>query len=117
MQGYAYALNIWKIHGRKTYILKSLAKKSPQKNLNNFPSHVNHFKSFLDNLHTIYHRLFKNAEELKVHAEELDTPVLKIGRILDTRRNASNFRTVSVVCKNFEVLVAHFKSAKEDHKQ
>lgn len=79
-----------------------------------FPSHVNHFKSFLDKLYTIYHQSPKNARELKAHAEEMDTVVLKIGRILDTRWVASSFRTVSAVWKNFEVLVAHFKKAKDD---
>lgn len=82
-----------------------------------FPTHVNHFKSFLDKLYTIYHQSPKNARELKAHAEELDTVVLKIGRVLDTRWVASSYRTVSAVWRNFEVLVEHFKSAKDDHRR
>lgn len=79
-----------------------------------FPSHVNHFRSFLDKLYSLYHQSPKNARELKQHAELLEIEILKIGRILGTRWVASSFRSVSAVWKNFKALVAHFTAAKDD---
>jgi hypothetical protein len=50
-----------------------------------FPSQVNHFISFIDKLYTLYHQSPKNARELKCHAGQLDSEILGIGKILDTR--------------------------------
>lgn len=79
-----------------------------------FPSHVNHCRSFLDKLYSLYHQTPKNARELKQQAELLEIEILKIGIILGTRWVASSYRSVSAVQKNFKALVAHFTAAKDD---
>uniref|UniRef100_A0AAQ4R3J4 DUF4371 domain-containing protein n=1 Tax=Gasterosteus aculeatus aculeatus TaxID=481459 RepID=A0AAQ4R3J4_GASAC len=59
-------------------------------------NNVNHFKSFLDKLYTLYHRSPKNCLELAEHAQQLEVNLQNIERVLDVRWAASSFRTVKV---------------------
>ena len=60
-------------------------------------NNVNHFKSFLDKMYTLYHRSPKNCRELAEHAQQLEVNLQTIGRVLDVRWAASSFRTVKAV--------------------
>lgn len=72
---------------------------------------VNHFRSFLDSLYTLYSRSYNTQKQLETTAHDLDIHLKKIGRVLNTKWVASSFRTVKAVWDNFEALAAHFKSA------
>lgn len=75
---------------------------------------VNHFQAFMDKLYTLYSTSPKNKRELKECAQELDTQMNKIGRILSTRWVASSFRTVSAVWFGYQALANHFSKAMND---
>ena len=78
---------------------------------------INHFKSLLDSLYSLYSTSGKNRMELKECADALDVQLCKIGRILDTRWVASSFRTVDAVWKAYPALYQHFTSASSSDKR
>ena len=71
---------------------------------------INHFKIFIEKLHSVYNQSPKNKRELKGIAENLDVQLLKIGKVLSTRWVASSYRTVLAVWNNYEALYGHFKA-------
>jgi hypothetical protein len=75
---------------------------------------INHIKSFMDKLYTLYHRSPKAKRELDVCAAELGSVVYKIGRVLDVRWSASSCRTVRAVWRSYESLHRHFLTASTD---
>jgi len=75
---------------------------------------INHLKSFMDKLYSLYSRSPKARRELQECAAELGSQVYKIGRILDVRWSASSFRTVKAVWKSYASLHAHFAAASKD---
>lgn len=58
---------------------------------------VNHFKTFIQKLYSLYSTSNKNESELINAAAEVGSQLLRIGRILDVRWVASSFRTVRAV--------------------
>src|ERR1700731_3693645 len=75
---------------------------------------INHFKSFIDAVYSLYTQSTKNQRELRGVSSELETQILRIGRILDVRWVASSFMTVRAVWVSHAALAAHFKHASED---
>jgi hypothetical protein len=71
-------------------------------------SEVNHFKSFLDSLYTLYSQSPKCQRELSECANELQLQLNKIGRIFDVRWVSSSYRTVRAVWRSYEALYKHF---------
>jgi len=76
---------------------------------------VFHFKAFLDSIYCLYSQSSKNNRELRAASTELESQILKIGRVLDMRWVASSFRTVRAVWVSFAALALHFKTASEDN--
>ncbi len=72
---------------------------------------VNHFKTFVQKLYSLYSVSNKNERELANAAAEVGSQLLRIGRILDVRWVASSFRTVRAVWTSLDSLVQHFKNA------
>ncbi|KAK0142792.1 E3 SUMO-protein ligase KIAA1586 [Merluccius polli] len=74
---------------------------------------VNHFKTFIQKLYSLYSMSNKNERELinAAAAAEVGSQLLRIGRILDVRWVASSFRTVRAVWTSLGALVQHFKNA------
>lgn len=72
---------------------------------------VNHFRSFMDALYSLYSRSPKTQKTLAIQAAQLDVQIKKIGRVLNTRWVASSFRAVDAVWNNFSCLAAHFESS------
>ena len=70
---------------------------------------VNHFKTFIDKVCSVYSQSPKNKRELKEIATNLDVQLLKIGKVLSTRWVPSSHRTVFAVWNNYEALYHHFK--------
>ena len=75
---------------------------------------INHFKAFMDTMYSLYSMSPKNTRELKEASIELETQLLRIGRVLDVRWVASSFRTVKAVWVSFEALVLHFQNSADD---
>ena len=78
---------------------------------------INNFKIFMDKLNSLYSASPKNKMELQNAAQSLETELLKIGKMLDTRWVASSYRAVSAVMKSYAALAEHFKSASRDSKR
>jgi OTU-like cysteine protease len=72
---------------------------------------VNHFRSFMDSLYSLYSQSPKTQRQLEEVADDLGVRLRKIGRVLNTRWVASSFLTVAAVWNNFEALAGHFQSA------
>ena len=72
---------------------------------------INHLQAFIDKLYTLYNQSSKNCRELREVAAELDSRVLKIGRILDVRWVASSLRTVKAVWDSYEALHRHYEAS------
>ena len=62
----------------------------------------------------MYHASPKNRNELRQCAMELNTQLMSIGRLLDTRWVASSYRTLKAVWQSFSALNSHFESASND---
>ena len=75
---------------------------------------VNHFKSFMDKLYSLYSQSSKNRCELAAASKEFDIQVRRIGKILDTRWVASSVRTVRAVWQSYDALYEHFVRASVD---
>lgn len=58
---------------------------------------INHFKSFLDKLYTLYSQSPKNSHSLESACHELGLKFKKVGRILGMRWIASSFNTVRAI--------------------
>jgi hypothetical protein len=58
---------------------------------------VNHFRSFMDALYSLYSRSPETQKRLETEAAEQDIQLKKIGRVLNTRWVASSFRAVDAV--------------------
>lgn len=78
---------------------------------------VNRFKCFLDKLYTVYHASPKNRNELQKCAAAVNTQLLSIGRLLDTRWVASSYRTLKAVWQSYSALSNHFQYASNDMKR
>jgi len=76
---------------------------------------INHFRSFLDTVYSLFNQSSKNQRELKEASVELEAQILRIGRVLDVRWVASSFRTIKAVWVSFEALAKHFSIAAKDH--
>ena len=76
---------------------------------------INHFKSLMDKLYSLYSQSPKNQRELANCVAELDIQLTKIGRVLSVRWVASSYRAVSAVHRNYSALYAHFTSAAVDY--
>lgn len=77
---------------------------------------INHFKSFLDKLYTIYSQSPKNSRALECVCHELGLKFKKVGRVLGMRWVASSFNTVRAyrLWDSYEALYRHFKTSCED---
>ncbi|KAJ8872613.1 hypothetical protein PR048_026219 [Dryococelus australis] len=75
---------------------------------------MNRFKSFMDKLYIIYYASPKNARQLKVCAQTLETQILKGERILSRPQFCSSDNIVAAVRQNYEAMVLHLEEAKED---
>ena len=78
---------------------------------------INSFKIFMDKLYSLYGASPKNKMELQNAAQSLETGLLMIGKMLDTRWVASSYRAVFAVMKSYAALAEHFKSASRDSKR
>ena len=58
---------------------------------------VNHFKHFLDCIHSLFSQSNKNQRELSEECQELEVRFLQIGRVLDMRWISSSLRSVRAV--------------------
>ena len=77
-------------------------------------SGMNNIQSFFDKLYSTYHASSKNQRELRDCSQELNTQILKIGRILDVRWVASSERSVKAVWTGYSTLHRHFSEATGD---
>jgi hypothetical protein len=75
---------------------------------------INHFKSFMDKLYTVYSLSAKNQRELNNCASVLDVQLKKIGRIFTVRWVASSYRAVMAVHRDYTALHNHFTAASQD---
>lgn len=71
---------------------------------------INHFKSFMDKLYSLYSQSPKNCRALQDTCHELGLKFAKVGRILGIRWVASSFRTIKAVWESYESLWHHFKT-------
>lgn len=71
-------------------------------------SEINHFKIFFATLYALYSQSPKAQRELYECAKEIETEVLRVGRVLDVRWVASSRRSVAAVWKSYAALHAHF---------
>jgi hypothetical protein len=78
---------------------------------------INMFNNILDKLYAMYHASPKNAGQLQLSAASLEIEILKIRRILSTKRVASSYRTVLAVLQNYEALLLHFEKYKFEDSQ
>lgn len=68
---------------------------------------INHVKSFLDKLYSIYHVSAKAQRELAECAQSVESELAKIGRVLDVRWVASSHRSLLAVWKSYAALHKH----------
>lgn len=66
----------------------------------------------MDELYSLYSQSYKNENDIKSCAQELDAVFHTIGRVLDVRWAASSFRAAKAVWDSFQALYAHFTSEK-----
>lgn len=75
---------------------------------------INHFVIFIHKLYCIYSQSPKNTRELAKSALQLETQIMRIGRMLETRWVASSFKTVIAVWTSYRALHDHFQYAGTD---
>lgn len=75
---------------------------------------VNHLRTIVDKIRTLYHSSPKNQRELKLCSQSLEQVILKIGRILDVRWVSSSLRTVKALWIDYPALFKHFSEASND---
>ncbi|KAJ8884088.1 hypothetical protein PR048_015945 [Dryococelus australis] len=78
--------------------------------VNDAVKEVDVLNPFMDKLYTIYHASPKNARELKVCAQTLETQILKLGQIL----SKMGCFQLQLMWQNSEAMVLHFEEAKKD---
>jgi hypothetical protein len=77
-------------------------------------SSVNHVKSFLDKLYSLYSQSPQMVRELEEVACDLECQLNRIGRVLDVRWAASSHRTLQAIWKNYPALHKHFEQCSVD---
>ncbi|XP_026555953.1 E3 SUMO-protein ligase KIAA1586-like isoform X2 [Pseudonaja textilis] len=75
---------------------------------------VNHFKIFIDKIHTIFHQSNKNKMELTKISEQLGNEITQIGRVLGPSWVACSLRSTLAVWHAYPVL-HHFFHSKEKY--
>lgn len=75
---------------------------------------INHFVIFIHKLYCTYSQSPKNIRELTKSAVQLETQIMRIGRMLETRWVASSFKTVIAVWTSYRALHDHFQYAATD---
>jgi hypothetical protein len=75
------------------------------------------FNNILDKWYAVYHASPKNAGQLQLFAASLEIEILKIGRIISTKRVASSYSTVLTVLQDYEALLLHFDKCKFQNSQ
>ena len=68
---------------------------------------VNHVKSFLDKLYSVFSQSPKAQRELEESASQVHSELLRIGRVLDFRWAASSYRSLCAVWKSYPALYHH----------
>uniref|UniRef100_A0A8C6V7V3 E3 SUMO-protein ligase KIAA1586-like n=1 Tax=Naja naja TaxID=35670 RepID=A0A8C6V7V3_NAJNA len=71
---------------------------------------VNHFKIFIDKIHTIFHQSNKNKMELTKISEQLGNEIIQIGRVLGPRWVACSLKSTLAVWHAYPVLHQFFRS-------
>ncbi|XP_010386235.2 E3 SUMO-protein ligase KIAA1586 homolog [Rhinopithecus roxellana] len=70
---------------------------------------INHFKIFLDKIYSIYHQPNKNqTKPLGTVAKELETEIIKIGRVMGPRWAACSLQAATAVWHAYPILYMHF---------
>ncbi|XP_011924108.1 PREDICTED: uncharacterized protein KIAA1586 homolog isoform X1 [Cercocebus atys] len=70
---------------------------------------INHFKIFLDKIYSIYHQPNKNqTNPLGTVAKELETEIIKIGRVMGPRWAACSLQAATAVWHAYPILYMHF---------
>lgn len=72
---------------------------------------VNHVKSFLDKLYSVFSQSPKAQRELEECAAMVHCELLKIGRVLDVRWVASSYRSLLAVWKSYPALHMHARDS------
>lgn len=72
---------------------------------------VNHVKSFLDKLYSVFSQSAKAQRELEDCAHSVHSEILKIGRVLDVRWVASSYRSLCAVWKSYAALYEFSKNS------
>lgn len=75
---------------------------------------VNHFQRFMDSVYCLYSMSPKNQSQNKKISIDLNSELIKIGRIFDVRWISSSFRCASVVWRSFRSLHENFELASQD---
>lgn len=70
-------------------------------------SQVNHVKSMLDKLYSIYSQSPKMQRELELCAQAVGSELNKVGRVLGVRWVASSYQSLLAVWKSYRALYAH----------
>ncbi|XP_070599993.1 E3 SUMO-protein ligase KIAA1586 homolog [Erythrolamprus reginae] len=71
---------------------------------------VNHFKTFIDKIYTIFHQSNRNQIELNKISEQLGIEIIKIGSVLGPRWAACSLRSTLAVWHAYPVLHHCFQS-------
>uniref|UniRef100_A0A8I5TRT3 KIAA1586 n=1 Tax=Pongo abelii TaxID=9601 RepID=A0A8I5TRT3_PONAB len=70
---------------------------------------INHLKIFLDKIYSIYHQPNKNQTKLLgTVAKELETEIIKIGRVMGPRWAACSLQAATAVWHAYPILYMHF---------
>ncbi|KAL0622221.1 E3 SUMO-protein ligase KIAA1586 [Plecturocebus cupreus] len=70
---------------------------------------INHLKIFIDKIYSIYHQPNKNQTKLLgTVAKELETEIIKIGRVMGPRWAACSLQAATAVWHAYPVLYVHF---------
>ena len=75
---------------------------------------VNRFQSFVDSIYCVYRMSPKNQFQIRKISLDLNTELMKIGRIFGVRWISSSFRCVSAVWRSFRALNEHFEFVSHD---
>lgn len=75
---------------------------------------LNSFRTFMDKLYSHFSQSTKNRQEIEAVAAELNTQLLRIGRILDVRWVSSSLRSVRAVWTAHRALFVYLDAGAED---
>ena len=73
-----------------------------------------HYKSFVDELYTVYTMSPKNQAELNVIAEALSIELMKVQKIFDVRWVFSSFVAVRAILRDYAALHRYFLESSEN---